>query len=61
MLLRAKDHPIPPRTTKEEVQVDREKRYKVDLFSPRPPGCYLVIEFSKWIPNKAVSKVWLLN
>ena len=32
MLLRALGHPIPPRTTMEEVQVDREKRYKVDLY-----------------------------
>ena len=32
MLLRAKDHPVPPRTNKEKVQVDREKRYKVDLY-----------------------------
>ena len=32
MLLRAEDHPIPWRTTMEEVQVDREKRYKVDLY-----------------------------
>ena len=31
MLLKAKDRPIPPRATMEEVQVDREKRYKVDL------------------------------
>ncbi len=28
----AEDHPVPPRTTKKEVQVDREKRYKVDLY-----------------------------
>jgi hypothetical protein len=28
----AEDHPVSPRTTKEEVQVDREKRYKVDLY-----------------------------
>ncbi len=32
MLLTAEDHPIPSRTTKEEVQVDREKRYNVDLY-----------------------------
>ena len=31
MLVRAKGHPVPPRTNMEEVQVDREKRYKVDL------------------------------
>ena len=32
MLHRTKDHPVPPRTTKEKAQVDREKRYKVDLY-----------------------------
>ena len=32
MLLRAEDHPVPRRTTKEKAQVDREKRYKVDLY-----------------------------
>ena len=32
MLVRAKGHPVPPRTIMEEVQVDREKRYKVDLY-----------------------------
>ncbi len=32
MLLRAKDHHVPPRTTKEMAQVDRKKRYKVDLY-----------------------------
>ncbi len=32
MLLKAKEHPIPPRATMEEVQVDREKRYRVDLY-----------------------------
>ena len=32
MLLRVEDHPIPLRTTKEKAQVDREKRYKVDLY-----------------------------
>ncbi len=32
MLLRAKDQPVPLRTTMEKAQVDREKRYKVDLY-----------------------------
>ena len=32
MLLRAEDHPISQRTTKEKAQVDREKRYKLDLY-----------------------------
>ena len=32
MLLMAKGHPVSPRTTMEEVQVDREKRHKVDLW-----------------------------
>ena len=28
----AEEHPIPLRTNKEEVRVDREKRYKMDLY-----------------------------
>ena len=32
MLLKAKGHPVPPSATMEEVQVDREKRYKVDIY-----------------------------
>ena len=32
MLLRAEDHPVPQRTTKEKAQVDSEKRYKMDLY-----------------------------
>ena len=32
MLLRAKGHPVPPRTPIEEVQVDRKRRNKVDLY-----------------------------
>ncbi len=32
ILLIADDHPVPPRTTKEKAQVDKEKRYKVDLY-----------------------------
>ena len=33
MLIKAKCHLIPLRATMEEVQVDREKRYTVDLYS----------------------------
>ena len=33
MLLKAKGHPIPLRTTVLEVQGDREKRYKVDHYA----------------------------
>ena len=32
MLLRTEYHPVPPRTTKEKAQVDREKRYNKDLY-----------------------------
>ena len=32
ILLRAEDHPIPPRTTKEKALVDSEKWYKMDLY-----------------------------
>ena len=32
MLIRAEDHPVPPRTTKGTAQVDRKNRYKEDLY-----------------------------
>ena len=32
MLLRAKYYPVPLRTTKEKAQLNRVKRYKVDIY-----------------------------
>ena len=32
ILLRAKDHHVPSRTTKEKAQLNRVKSYKVDLY-----------------------------
>ncbi len=48
MLLRAKDHPILLRSTKEKAQVDSEKGYKMDLYKQvvelRKVDKYLKIE-----------------